>query len=318
MDSMNTRSRRTNRVALAPSLENLEGRQLMTAMPHVRFQEIVVGGAIELLIKGTKKADVIHIADNGSVATGNIRVTLGDGTVYTSKAAIKQIDVSAGAGNDQVTYNLTGDLVASRTVHIDLGAGNDQFAGQVTGNISTNGTLDLEVYGNTGNDTLSINQTGATKAGTFFPYLDGGAGNDTISFKSTGDIAVDGTVGPALLGGAGNDLITCDYAGVINGSYLYNMAIDGGDGNDNISVNVTPAASSTGKIGTSAVTPAVVSGGAGNDNIRFAVVVDPAHTALRVNALVIGSTGTDTIMRTKNVNSDLTNENDGIIFAQGS
>src|SRR4051794_10847630 len=158
-----------NRVGLVPRLESLEGRQLLAAAAtQVRIREAVSGSTAALMINGTNRPDLIQIADNGSGQAGNVTVSLGDGTTYTSKNAISLIQVNGKQGNDQVSYNLTGDLVAARSLSVSLGAGDDQFLAKIDGAIETTSMLDLEAYGGAGNDNMTIAQTGATWAGTFF------------------------------------------------------------------------------------------------------------------------------------------------------
>ena len=72
-------------------------------------------------------------------------------------------------GNDQVSYTLTGPLVAERTVLVDLGSGTDQFVGNVNGNIDNTAGLDMEVYAGSGNDTMTINQSGQVTRGDLHP-----------------------------------------------------------------------------------------------------------------------------------------------------
>ncbi len=154
------RPRLAAEVAAIANLECLEGRQLMAASPaQVGFQEDRPAGTDTLIITGTNKADVIRIDDNGTSAAGNITVTLGTGNVYTTQTAVAQIDLVAKGGDDQVTYNLNGNLVTPRVVLADLGAGNDKFTDNLTGAINDPTGLDLEVYGDAGNDTMTTNQT---------------------------------------------------------------------------------------------------------------------------------------------------------------
>ncbi len=300
--------------ALRPCAEPLEGRRLLTAgAAQVGIKEIATSGGVELLIIGTNQADAITINDNGTGNAGNITVLLGNGTTYTSQGAISSIAVEGKGGNDQVAYNLTGALVAPRTVVVDFGAGNDQFRGDIAGAIDNPTGLELEVFGDTGNDNMSIVQTGPTLEGTFFPYLEGDAGSDTLNFQSTGKVSAGAAVTPGLSGGAGNDTITSNYSGVVVGNYIYNLAIDGGAGNDVINDQVNLLAGSTGTVGTSASTPAAVEGGSGNDQIVFAVNVDPSDTLAQVSAVAIGGLGKDVVQRTANVQSDPSNESDTVI-----
>ena len=307
---------RNRRRASAPRLEALEGRRLMAARgATIGIQEGTVNGVTELLVTGTNRADVIHVADNGTGAAGNVTVTLGSGTKYVSHGAVGVVEVEGKGGTTRSATTSPAPSSPRGSVMVDLGAGNDQFTGNIAGDINNPDGLNLQVYGGTGNDNLSINQTGRTLQGAFIPYLEGDAGNDTLAFKSTGAIAPAAAVLPGLTGGAGNDTITSDYSGVINGNYIYNLAIDGGPGDDTIVDNINVAAGSSGTIGTDANTPAIVRGGAGNDKIRFAIKVDPSALRTQVAAVVSGGAGKDTIQRTSNVTGDPTNEKDAIITA---
>lgn len=306
--------RNRRKVAAIANLECLEARQLMAANPaQVGFQEDGTSGTATLYITGTNKADVIKIDDNGTGSTGNITVTLGNGNVYTTKSGVAQIEVLGKGGDDQVSYNLNGDLVAPRVVLVDLGAGNDKFTDNLTGAINSTTGFDLEVYGGAGNDTMTTNQTGATLLGNATIYFQGDAGNDTLSYNGSGQVASGASLNPEFSGGAGNDTIQSNYAGVINGNYLYNLAADGGAGNDNIVANVALAAGSTGSVGSALATPAAVEGGAGNDTIRFAVAVDPTASQPKVYAVAVGGTGKDIVSRTANVATDAGNEKTTIL-----
>ncbi len=303
MDGNNASSCRRLRARLAPCLESLEGRRLLSGnnAGQVTISEGLSQGTPTLLVLGTNKADVINITDNGSGAAGNITVTLGNGGVYTSKSAVTEIEVMGMGGNDQVSYTLTGPLVAERIVLVDLGAGNDQFTANINGAVDNMSGLDLEAYGDAGNDVMTINQSGEILEGTFIPYLDGGSGNDTLTYNGTGPVNGGATLNPALAGDAGNDTITSDYSGTIDGTYVYNLTIDGGSGNDNIADDIFVGPGSTGVVGSNATSPAVVNGGSGNDKIHFAIDVDPTANQAQIAAAVNASTGHDTVEQTANV-----------------
>ena len=189
MDKSRSASRWRHRAGLAPSLEPLEGRRLLAAhAAQVTISEGASQGVPTLLVLGTPGADVINITDNGTNAAGNITVTLGNGGVYTSRTPVSEVEVMTRGGNDQISYTLTGPLVAERTVLTDLGSGTDQFTGNVNGNIDNTAGLDMEVYAGSGNDTMTINQSGQVTMGTFIPFMDGGRGKDTMTFNGTGSI----------------------------------------------------------------------------------------------------------------------------------
>ena len=314
MDESKSGMGRRRRASKAPGLEALEGRRLMAAaLTQVGLKEVAQKGYNELDISGTNKGDSITINDNGSGSAGNISVTLGNGTTYTSQSAVAVVKLVGGSGADKVTYNLNGTLTAPRSVLLALGAGNDRFVGNIAGDVNAPTGLDLEVYGGAGNDNMVVNQTGQTLAGAFVPYLEGDDGNDTLSYNGTGKILTGSSVTPEFSGGAGNDAIKATYSGQVNGNFIYNLSADGGAGNDNIAYNVHVAAGSSGTVGTSPATPAAVLGGAGNDTIRFAVTVDPSVTLAQVSAAVVGGSGKDAVSRTANVAGDKSNEKDVVL-----
>lgn len=298
----------------APALLPLEERRLMTAGPmRVRVQEFVSSGIVQLVVQGTRQADFVHIEDNGTAAKGNITLTFKDGSTYTSKRAVNAVAVIGAQGRDEVLYDLLGDLVTARTVAVTLGTGGDTFSANIIGAINTTETLNLQVYGEAGNDEIIVNQTGPTLKGTFVPFLQGGRGNDVISFKSTSDISAGAKLAPALLGGDGNDTISAEYVGVIKGQYLYNHTLVGGTGDDLLSNRIQAKSGSWGKIGESSTTPGIVLGEDGNDRVLYTIYVDKEDSVLEVNAAIAGGAGTDTILRTANVKTDSTVENDGLI-----
>lgn len=312
MDENNSGAVRRGRLTLAPTLESLEGRRLMSAgVPQVSVKEVTIKGTVELLVTGTNRADIINITDNGTGTAGNVTVSVGDGQTYVSTSPIGAIYVLGKGGNDQVTYNLTGTLVAPQSVVVNLGAGNDQFTANLTGDIDNPTGLDLEAYGDAGNDTLTINQTGKTLEGSVFPFLDGGAGNDTLTYNGTGNIASGASLMPGLAGDAGNDTITSHYTGQIDGNYVYNLTADGGSGNDTIVDTIDATAGSTGSIGSGASSPAAVLGDGGNDQILY--TIDAPATMSGVNAVAVGGAGKDVVERTSNVTGDKSNETDTIV-----
>lgn len=306
------RNRRVRRVT--PAIEGLEGRQLMAAgAMRVRVQELVTDAGVELVIQGSRRADIINIQDNGTSAAGNISVNIANGQAYTSTRAVTSIVVRGGLGRDQVRYDLTGTLTSARSAVIALGGGGDQFTGMITGDVATADALNLQVFGEAGDDRIDIVQTGATLSGVFFPYVEGNGGNDVLTFMSSSPIAMGATVGPALVGGAGNDWLKAEYSGQIHGQYLYNNTLEGNGGDDKLSNVIHAQAGSFGKVGESPTTPAAVVGGDGNDQVLYSIVVESEATVLAINSSISGGNGSDTVRRTSNVVRDTTIEDDGIV-----
>jgi hypothetical protein len=301
MDEIRSGAARRRRAMKAPGLEVLEGRRLMAAaLTQTSIKEVAMKGYTELDIKTASGGDSVTIDDSGTALPGNVTVTLGDGTTYTTKAGVSVVELQGGAGADDVTYNLTGTLTAAQSILLNLGNGNNQFTGNIAGAVDVAAGLDLEVYGGTGNDTMVVNQTGATEAGAFVPYLSGGGGKNTLAYNGTGPIAANASVSPEFAGGSGKDTITSNYSGQDDGNYLYNLTVGAGSGTENITDNVFLAADSTGTVGYSPTQPATIKAGKGNDTISFNVESDPTSTA-QVIAAVLGGGGKGSITTSSNV-----------------
>lgn len=309
MDKRRTQARPRLECAVGPCLEALEARRLLSA--QVRIQEVNVKGVTELLVTGTNRADVINITDNGTGTAGNVTVTQPDGSSYTSTGAIGLIEVLGKGGNDQVTYTLSGNLVAPQNLMIDLGSGDDQFTANINGAIDNPNGLGLQVYGDGGNNQLTVNQTGPVVEGNFAPMLKGGNGQNTLTYNGTGAIGAGTVVSPGLSAGGGNTTIDATYSGLIDGTYIYNLAADAQAGRTNINENVNVAPGSTGSVGSSASVPAVVRTGNGSAQVTFAVRV-PTGTPAKVYAYVSAGRGRDVIQHTANVNVNSTNRHDTV------
>jgi hypothetical protein len=307
-------SRQRRRHRLAPAVESLEGRQLLTAhaLTQVGVSEGNSNGMPTLLIMGTNKSDIINITDNGSGAAGNVTVTLGSGATYTSRTAISEIEVVSRAGTDQVSYTLTGELVAPQTVLVYLGSGKDSFVANVNGAINNPAGLDLEAYAGAGTDAMTINQSGQIKQGTFIPFFAGGPGTDTMTYNGTGPINGNAAINPAFSAGNGNQTIVSNYSGTIDGNYVYNMTVHGGRGRANITDNIHVGPGSVGTVGTSATSPALVKAVDGKAKIHYAVTLDPTANAAQVFAEVQARRG-DTVERTANVVNGSSGTKDSVI-----
>ncbi len=304
MDESRSGASRRRRASKAPSLEVLEGRRLMAAaLTQPSIKEVTLKGYTELDIKGTNLGDTMTIDDNGTALPGNVTVTLGNGTTYTTKTGVSVVELEDGSGSDNVTFNLTGTLTSAQSILLNLGNGNNQFTGNIAGDINVAGGLDLEVYGGVGNDTEVVNQTGATEVGAFVPYLSGGGGNNTLTYNGTSTIAANASVSPEFQGGPKSDTITSNYAGQDDGNYMYNLSVGAGAGTENITNNVYLTAGSTGTVGYSPTQPATIKAGKGNDTISYNIQADPTSTA-QVIAAVLGDGGKGSITTSSNVGVD--------------
>jgi hypothetical protein len=319
MDRSRAATARKQRVMMAPAPEVLEARRLLAANAGmVTISEGQSQGTPTLLILGTNKSDVIHITDNGSGQAGNVTVTLGNGGVYTSKSGIQEIEVMGLAGNDQITYTLTGTLVAAQTVLVDLGSGTDTYTANVNGAVDNLAGLDLETYGGSGTDTMTINQTGEIMEGTFIPFMQGGRGKAIITYNGTGSIDANAVINPAIAAGSGDNTIVSNYSGTIDGIYAYNMSIKGGRGKADITDNINVGPYSMGAVGTSTSAPALIKLGSGKSHVKYAVNVDPTASQAQIYAAVTGGTNRDFIERTANVVEDSNIKGDYVITGSSS
>jgi Ca2+-binding RTX toxin-like protein len=215
---------------------------------------------------------------------------LGNDSINTGGAGAGTAFIAAGLGNDSV--NLNGGGVHSGMFTIFGGTGEvDTLDGNDT---IVSGTGGGKVYGNAGNDTVTLNALASSS-------IYGGLGNDTI----TGSVGAANTAFD-VRAGSGTDTITLTLnTGVAAGSkntatvYGGNEAGDSTDGADSITIN-----------GTTLTTSVVVYGNAGNDTI--AVNNDVAST-------VFGGLGNDGITTTDLADSiNAGDGNDTIVSGAGA
>lgn len=196
----------TNR--FVPKLESLADR----VVPSCTWVE---NGNV-LTITGSQGANDIVIEDDGTTLT----ITC-EGESVDVSANITDIVLNLGAGNDTVSYTLTGDLPAgaTRSIEANLSNGSDTFTGALDGNLLDGSTLDVTARGSNGKDTLSFAA----------PAADVGAG---------------ASLSVEMQGGNGKDVLDATLGGVLLGDFVF--LADGGNGKDEISGDLTFDAGSTG------------------------------------------------------------------------
>jgi hypothetical protein len=237
--------------------------------------------------------DQVFLFDDGSGGANNV--------VGFCKAAffpnvpISAIQVSTGAGNDRVEYDLTGDLTTARKVDVNLDAGADRFQAVMRRNLLAGSSLQVNVNGGGGNDRLQAVLIGSLAAGANLNIrFDGGGGNnilDVISATAV-NVAAGANLSVFLNGNGFADRIFSDYVGVMNGSYSANII--GGRGPNSILQDIELAPGSTGT-----VQPSSVVGGPGPDQLTF--LVHNPGTASSNNQTLDGGFGFDRCVRTTNV-----------------
>jgi Ca2+-binding RTX toxin-like protein len=148
---------------------------------------------------------------NGKITTG-----ANSGTTFQR---IERVDISTGAGNDNINVSATNFLNSSN--YISAGGGNDIVVGGATG-------IRNFIFGEDGNDNL----TGGNLTGAYGDYLVGGIGNDYLYGLAGIDNLDGGSGNDYLYGGEGNDYLT----GGIDNDILYGGVgrdnLNGGDGTD--------------------------------------------------------------------------------------
>jgi hypothetical protein len=238
MNLFRSRSTRGRGKTFAPRLEALEDRNLLSCMVDPSMHPL-------LTITGDPTDHHVVIMDNGTAGPGNVTVQC-DNVTTPVPYSINKIVVKTLGGNDTVQYQLPNGLQpgVARTVNADLGDGNNTFLSTIGGNLLARSSLQLTVFGGTGQDVL------LAKAVSDF-RIDAGA-----------------MLGVHLYGGAGNDSIQVNYQTQLNG--ILCLDLGGGAGNDTVSANVTIDAGSSGVL-TCLSHPATVSGGTGTNNLTFNV-----------------------------------------------
>lgn len=202
------------------------------------FIETGTGGGTVYGNAGNDSVDVRSTVKGTTVFGG-----LGNDTIRSYENTSSEQEVRGNAGTDTIVYNFgtSGAVtVFGGDDTVDSADGADSIT--IDGDDAGAGTAySATVYGNAGNDTISITADGDNDsvAATIF----GGLGNDSIITEQGAD---------SVVGGEGNDIITTGAA---------NDTVDGGAGNDSVTVGT----------GTNSVV-----GGAGNDTITSGTDVQAA------------------------------------------
>ncbi len=239
---MRNRFGRSRHCRFVPRLEQLHER----ALPSVS----VVETGSTLVVRGDQFANDIVITDDGTSNAGNVVVQI-DGQTYTSQGAITTIRIAAGSGSDSVEYNLSADLLGSRTVNAYLGNGDDTFLSTVHSNLNDPASLLIRAWGGNGEDSLSLDGIGANvgAGGKLAVVFAGGNGKDSIDEEFSGVLMGDASF--KAYGGNGKDVVV----GNLNADLTSNSETGetapstgsltarfcGGNGVDAMTLNVTGA-----------------------------------------------------------------------------
>lgn len=203
-------------------METLEARQLLSvsvaiggSAMNLVFQQqpptfASLSGAGVLSVAGTAGNDVITV----TLSNGKYVVTENFVNETFDAAAVKQINISAGAGNDLVVLNSN----VTANAFIDGGPGNDSIVGGSGNNTILGGPGNDTLIGRGGNDLL-IGGAGDDR-------LQGGGGNDTLYGGRGNDTLAGGTGNNLMFGDAGNDMFFTNAAA--------HDTVFGGGGNDTL------------------------------------------------------------------------------------
>jgi hypothetical protein len=307
-------------------VEVLENRTCMSCVVTT------TDGGHTLVITGDGSANNVAIEVNDVANTLTVTCD-GESSTYTS-SSITKLMVDLKGGNDNLWMGLApgSHNAFTKKAIITLGAGDDtatlDFWHGIGEDVLLQGSLDIEVYGNSGADVLDAD-FGHKHGGSLKLYASLGAGEDQAFARMWGDITGGADVLFDLRGGSDNDLlntwntydnaesaygaidITHDssftinlkggsgadqlfgtYAGELDGDLVIRMA--GGDGNDTIKM----AQSDNGGIhladGSSGSVDAIFTGGTGNDYMAVTLNEDPNGNVDLLNALMDGGSGFDT------------------------
>lgn len=165
----------------------------------------------EITVRGGSGNDIINAGSGGNktIFNGNKEIDL-----IVVGGTFQNSSINGGDGVDEI--RLQGGIIENTDISGDKGA--DVISDQAVG-ISLDFRGTSSIYGNDGNDTISLAAT------TSIVKIQGGAGLDTITGGTGNDILKGGTEDDRITGGNGNDSIEGNLA-------LDNLA--GGEGDDTI------------------------------------------------------------------------------------
>jgi hypothetical protein len=282
-----------------------------------------------LLVHGTNGADTIVISDDGmgdvsaTITTPAGKVLSGSGT------GITKINVDSLAGKDNVSYALSAALDQAETLNLHLGKGSDSVFLDYTAGISSGGDLKININGGKGSDQLTADFGPITSAkvalfanlgkgvdsvalnydtitgSTVKTNVHTGAGSDTFTVNYNHDIS-DSKVNFLAALNKGGDSFTGTLGGNILGTSAVTIRVNGGHGNDTVTVNAAAT-----NVDANAKLSFELNGGLGNDNVTL---TDEGTINGKLNAVVHGGPGTDTVAQNLTVDAGSTGNIFGRVF----
>ncbi len=194
---------------------------------NATFARLTPHGTI--VVKGTSGSDNIVVSNEGS----QVAVTVNDRTKFFSSAAVQQLRIDAGAGDDTVLVQV------DKPATILGGDGNDTLTGGSGDDLINGGAGDDSLSGGAGNDTLngeSGNDTLAGGDGTdTADYSDRTTGFQFTVFFGGSGMATSGTETDAT--DSCEDLIGTNQAdSFLRSQYDNNMILEGRGGDDTFTI----------------------------------------------------------------------------------
>jgi hypothetical protein len=203
--------------------------------------------------------------------------------------ASAEFDIRAGAGDDEIAFDLGGAEIKGRfVISAHGGSGNDRLSlGTVQPCFLPESELRIGFFGEAGEDLIEVSMRGAeNEGGRLVLDAAGGPGNDHLVLGAAEPCWLPGSeTRIGLLGNSGDDLIDVSLVDAeIEG--LFNLAVLGGEGNDILESFIVPCVLPAGRASF------LFDGDAGADRIvaRFEADYD-SRGALDVR--VLGGLGDD-------------------------
>jgi len=220
------------------------GSVTMTSVEQI-YASIPGGDKFRVNAEDSNGYGIVYAGDSG-----NDTIDVSAGTLSFSNHSSENFDLSANAGSILGTIlfgadgNDTITGVSAKENQVYGGTGNDTLTGGSAGDTLDGGTGNDSLYGGAGNDSLY--------GGTDDDFVHGGTGNDEL-FGGTGDDYLSGAAGDdtaegnagadTLIGGAGNDTLSGgagadDVQGGNDNDYLFGNdgadTLTGGTGSDSL------------------------------------------------------------------------------------
>jgi Ca2+-binding RTX toxin-like protein len=228
--------RRVARRVVAPVLEQLEPRRLLTTSAGTIWSGVYSTNLTKLDLLASNLGSVNHMVKFGQVDAYDVFISggiTGGHTISDSKPPLYEL--SGTAKDDQIVVAIAADNTFTASVNgkqqsvtsagrliINANAGDDF----VLIKADPASTMLITIYGAAGNDTI-IGSTGKEKifAGDGNDFVLAANGNDTVYGDAGDDTLRGGAQSDLLDGGAGNDLVRGDAG---------NDNLSGGEGSDRL------------------------------------------------------------------------------------